>query len=59
MMTHVVISNYSVSGGPGDIPVENVALDYGIISYEYISPKSEGGALKAGSTDVVELRKAL
>jgi type VI protein secretion system component Hcp len=34
-MQHVVISNYSVSGGPGDVPVENVSLDYGTVMYEY------------------------
>ena len=34
-MQHVVISNYNVSGGSGDIPVENVALDYGTIQYTY------------------------
>jgi type VI secretion system secreted protein Hcp len=39
-MEHVVISNYSVSGGPGDIPVENVALDYGIVQYTYIDQKN-------------------
>ncbi|HEY4641808.1 MAG TPA: type VI secretion system tube protein Hcp [Thermoanaerobaculia bacterium] len=42
-MQHVVISNYSVSGGPGDIPVENVALDYGIVHYTYKDQKSAGG----------------
>src|ERR1044071_8805119 len=31
VMQHVVISNYSVSGGPGDVPVENVSLDYGTV----------------------------
>lgn len=35
VMEHVVISNYSVSGGPGDIPVENVTLNYGVIQYNY------------------------
>ncbi|MEA2570838.1 MAG: type secretion system secreted protein Hcp [Acidobacteriota bacterium] len=34
-MEHVIVSNYSVSGGPGDQPVENYSLDYGIITYEY------------------------
>jgi type VI secretion system secreted protein Hcp len=38
-MEHVLISNYSVSGGPGDIPVENVSLDYGIVQYTYMSQK--------------------
>lgn len=35
VMEHVIISNYSISGGPGDIPVENVSLDYGTIQYNY------------------------
>lgn len=39
IMEHVVIANYSISGGPGDIPVENVSLDYGIIQYNYIDQK--------------------
>jgi len=38
-MQHVVISNYSISGGPGDLPVENVSLDYGIIQYNYIDQR--------------------
>ena len=38
-MQHVIISNYSISGGPGDIPVENISLDYGIISYTYVDQK--------------------
>lgn len=39
VMQHVVISNYAVSGGPGDIPVENVSLDYGTIEYKYIEQR--------------------
>lgn len=42
-MQHVVISNYSVSGGPGDIPVENVSLDYGVVKYTYKSQKKDDG----------------
>lgn len=42
-MQDVVISNYSVSGGPGDVPVENVSLDYGIVKYNYIGQKHEDG----------------
>jgi type VI secretion system secreted protein Hcp len=41
-MQHVVISNYSVSGGPGDVPVENVSLDYGTIQYTYVDQKRDG-----------------
>ena len=41
VLEHVVISNYSISGGPGDIPVENVSLDYGIVQYIYKVQKRE------------------
>ncbi len=43
VMEHVVVSNYSISGGPGDIPVENVSLDYGIVQYNYVNQKSKDG----------------
>jgi type VI secretion system secreted protein Hcp len=39
VMQHVVISSYAVSGGPGDIPVENVSLDYEAIRYNYIDQR--------------------
>jgi type VI secretion system secreted protein Hcp len=44
VMEHVVISNFSMSGGPGDIPVENVSLDYGIIQYNYKEQKHADGS---------------
>ena len=47
VMQHVVISNYSVSGGPGDIPVENVSLDYGVVQYEYLAQKAAGAPAAA------------
>jgi type VI secretion system secreted protein Hcp len=40
-MEHVIISNYSVSGGPGDVPVENISLDYGKVTYTYQEQKHE------------------
>jgi len=40
-MDHVIISNYSVSGGPGDVPVENVSLDYGRVQYTYKDQKQK------------------
>lgn len=43
VMTHVVVSNFSISGGPGDVPVENVSLDYGIVQYTYLPQKREDG----------------
>ena len=42
-MTHVIVSNFSISGGAGDIPVENVSLDYGIVKYLYKPQKREDG----------------
>jgi type VI secretion system secreted protein Hcp len=45
-MEHVIISNYSVSGGPGDVPVENVSLDYGIIQYTYVDQKQGDSSAK-------------
>ncbi|HJQ40276.1 MAG TPA: type VI secretion system tube protein Hcp [Thermoanaerobaculia bacterium] len=41
IMTHVIISNFSVSGGPGDVPVENVSLDYGTVQYIYKQQKHD------------------
>jgi type VI secretion system secreted protein Hcp len=43
VMEHVIIANYSVSGGPGDVPVENVSLDYGIVQYNYKNQKAAAG----------------
>ncbi len=34
-MQNVIIANYSISGGAGDVPVDNVSLDYGTIQYTY------------------------
>lgn len=42
-MEHVVISNYSISGGPGELPVENVSLDYGVVKYTYLDQKHADG----------------
>lgn len=42
-MEHVVVSNYSISGGAGDVPVENVSLDYGVVKYTYLPQKKEDG----------------
>jgi type VI secretion system secreted protein Hcp len=39
VMEQVVISNYSVAGGPGDIPVENVSLEYSTVQYNYKEQK--------------------
>jgi len=41
VMEHVIIANYSVSTGPVGVLMENVALDYDIIQYNY-KPQKEG-----------------
>lgn len=43
VMEHVIIANYGVSGGPSNLPVENVALDYGTVQYNYIDQKQADG----------------
>ena len=58
-MKHVIIANYSISGGPGDIPVENVSLDYGVLTYKYLPQKRAdggGGGAKPCTHDL-ETRK--
>jgi type VI secretion system secreted protein Hcp len=57
IMEHVVLSNYSVSGGPGDIPVENVSLDYGIVQYNYIDQKHADGAADSNKPAKHDLEK--
>jgi len=42
-MENIIVSNFSVSGGTGDIPVENVTLSYGTVQYSYIPQKKDDG----------------
>ena len=42
-LEQVVVSNYSISAGQGDIPVENVSLSYGKVTYTYDSQKEDDG----------------
>lgn len=51
-MQHVVISNFSISGGAGDVPVENVSLDYGIVKYTYKPQKRADGT--AGDQQAIQ-----
>jgi type VI secretion system secreted protein Hcp len=51
-MQHVVISNFSISGGAGDVPVENVSLDYGIVKYTYKPQKKADGT--AGDQQAIQ-----
>jgi type VI secretion system secreted protein Hcp len=41
--TGIIVSNYSISGGTGDVPVETVTLSYSIVKYIYILQKDEDG----------------
>ena len=43
-MEKVIISNYSISGGGGDLPMENLSLAYGKVTYTYIDQKKEDAA---------------
>jgi len=47
-MDEVIISNVAISGGAGDIPVENISLSYGKVTYEY-DPQDEKSGKKAGA----------
>src|SRR3954454_15235070 len=47
-MEHVLVADYSVVGGPGDIPVEHLALDYGKLKYTYKEQKQDDA--KTGAT---------
>ena len=42
-MTGVIVSNFSIGGGTGDIPTETVTLSYNSVSYNYIQQKSADG----------------
>lgn len=42
-MEEIIVSNYSVSGGAGDLPIENVSLNYGKIKYTYKPQKQADG----------------
>lgn len=46
IMEHVIIANYSISGGPGEVPVENISLDYGIVEYKYVDQNQADGTGK-------------
>jgi len=40
---NVIISNYSISGGTGDVPVETVTLSYSSVTYKYNPVKLADG----------------
>ncbi|TVR99118.1 MAG: type VI secretion system tube protein Hcp [Rhodospirillales bacterium] len=43
VMEKVVVSNFSIGGGSGDVPTETVSLNYGKVQYNYIPQKQEDG----------------
>ncbi len=42
-LSEVIVSNYSISGGMGDLPVENISFNYGLIKYTYKPQKKDDG----------------
>ena len=50
-MDDVIISNVSLSGGGGDIPIENISLSYSKITYTYNQKKKED-ATAAGADPI-------
>ncbi len=50
-MEEVILSNYSVSGGAGDLPIENLSLNYGKVTYTYKPQKESDGT--AGSAQPI------
>lgn len=43
-MEDIIVSNISIGGGGGDLPMENVSLAYGKVTYKYKSQKPDTGA---------------
>lgn len=50
-MEKVIVSNYSVGGGVGDIPVENISLSYGKVTYTY-HPQDESAGTQGAAEPV-------
>jgi len=48
VMDDVVISNYSISGGRGDLPMENISLAYSKVKYSYDPKDKEDGSQSLG-----------
>ena len=43
VLTHAIISNVQISGGAGDIPIETVSFNYGLIYWKYDPQDRETG----------------
>ena len=42
-MDDVIVSNFSIGGGAGDLPTENISLAYGKVIYTYKAQKPDTG----------------
>ena len=42
-MAGVLVSNFSIGGGTGDVPTETVTLSYSAVTYNYIQQKAADG----------------
>ncbi len=56
-MEQVVVSNYSISAGQGDVPVENISLSYAKVKYTYQPQKEEGGTAEGAQPISHDLMK--
>jgi type VI secretion system secreted protein Hcp len=54
-MKGVVVSSYSISGGEGDLPTENVSLSYEELTYTYTDSDPETGKAKGAQPANVKL----
>jgi len=57
-LENVIVSNYSISAGGGDIPMENISLAYGKVTYNYIPVTKETGDAAANQPVKADLIKS-
>ncbi len=50
VLSDAIITNYSVTGGAGDIPSESISFNYAKITWNYL-PQKEGGGGKEGNKE--------
>jgi type VI secretion system Hcp family effector len=50
VLSDSIVTNYSVSGGVGDIPSESISFNYAKITWNYL-PQKEGGGAKEGNKE--------
>ena len=55
-MEDIIISNYSISGGAGDLPIENISLNYGKVKYTYLPQKQDDGTGGSAQPISMDLR---